>query len=218
MAIHNQTNTHPTNIHIDNLIQLGIIRGNATKTQRVISSILLSCKDEYEMSRRLHDLWTGEYTVDKFIEKYKESAKMQKSVFTIEDYPKAYIGYFPKFKWKGWAMAHFELDEAKRVADGFNESAEHPMTYDPIYDQFYVWDEGNEDYDFVKGRDCMTEDGMKHLYPIGAGNWFWDNISDTKCFNLALKIEDFIWEFDTYHYQDECLVREEVVKAGSHHP
>lgn len=128
---------------------------------------------------------------------------MHKAVFTIEDYPKAYFGYCPNYQWKGiWDMAHFELDEAKRVAEGFNETAEHPMEYDPIYDQFFVWDEGNEDYDFVKGEDCQTEDGIKHLYPIGAGNWFWSAVDDMKCFYLAQGIEDFLWEYDTYAYWD----------------
>jgi hypothetical protein len=138
---------------------------------------------------------------------------MHKAVFTIEDYPKAYMGYTAPIKWKCWDMAHFELAEAKRVAEGFNECAEHPMQYDPIYDQFFVWDEGNEDYDIVKGEDCITEDGIKHLYGIGAGNWFWSAMDERKCFNLAQAIEDFIYEFDTYGYRDVGIDREEMVEA-----
>jgi hypothetical protein len=139
---------------------------------------------------------------------------MHKAVFTIEDYPKAYFGYCPNYQWKGiWDMAHFELDEAKRIAEGFNETAEHPMEYDPIYDQFFVWDEGNEDYDFVKGEDVITDDGIKHLYPIGAGNWFWSAVDDRKCFYLAQGIEDFLYEYDTYSYRDVGIEREEIVEA-----
>ena len=137
---------------------------------------------------------------------------MRKAVFTIEDYPKAYIGYTSPIKWKIWDMAHFELEEAKRVAEGFNECAEHPMQYDPIYDQFFVWDEGNQDYDFVKGEDCITEDGIKHLYGIGAGNWFWSAVDERKCFYLAQQIEDFIYEFDTYEAKDQYANREEMVE------
>jgi hypothetical protein len=138
---------------------------------------------------------------------------LKKSVFTIEDYPKAYIGYTSPMKWKCWDMPYFELEEAKRVAEGFNECAEHPMEYDPIYDQFYAWDAGNEDYDFVKGEDFLTEDGIKHLYGIGAGSWLWDGITESKCQCLAASIEDFIYEYDTYHYQDECLDRMKIVES-----
>lgn len=138
---------------------------------------------------------------------------LKKSVFTIEDYPKAYIGYTSPIKWKCWDMPCFELEEAKRVAEEFNECTEHPMEYDPIYDQFYVWDAGNEDYDFVKGEDFLTEDGIKHLYSIGAGNWFWDGITERKCFYLAEAIEDFIYEYDTYEARDLYEFREEMVET-----
>ena len=139
---------------------------------------------------------------------------MRKSVFTVEDYPKAYIGYASPIKWKCWEMAHFEIAEAKRVAEGFNECAEHPMQYDPIYDQFYVWDEGNQDYDIIKGEDIQTEDGIKHLYGIGAGNWFWSAMSEKTCLSLAQQIEEFIFYHDTYNYMDEYdLKREGVIEA-----
>jgi hypothetical protein len=87
------------------------------------------------------------------------------------------------------------------------------MEYDPIYDQFFVWDEGNEDYDIVKGEDLMTEDGIKHLYGIGAGNWLWSAADERKCFYLAQQIEDFIYEYDTYGYRDVGIEREEMVEA-----
>lgn len=136
---------------------------------------------------------------------------MHKAVFTIEDYAKAYIGYSPQIKWKLWEMAHFELAEAKRVAEGFNECAEHPMQYDPIYDQFFVWDEGNQDYDIIKGEDIQTEDGIKHLYAIGAGNWFWSAPNDKSRLDLAQQIEEFIFYHDTYKYMDEYDLKREVV-------
>lgn len=139
---------------------------------------------------------------------------MHKAVFTIEGYQQAYIGYSPHIKSKGiWDIAHFELAEAKRVADGFNECAEHPMEYDPIYDQFFVWDEGNQDYDIAKGKDIMTDEGTKHLYMIGLGNWLWSAVDNRTIYYLAEAIEDFVYEFDTYDYKDKCSDREETVKA-----
>ena len=59
---------------------------------------------------------------------------MHKAVFTIGEYPKAYIGYTSGRLWNGWATPAFELAEAKRVAEGFNECAEFPIQYDEIYD------------------------------------------------------------------------------------
>ena len=41
----------------------------------------------------------------------------------------------------------------------------------------------------------------------------WDNITDYDIENIALRIEDFIWEFDTYHYQDECIDRMQTVET-----
>lgn len=136
---------------------------------------------------------------------------MQPTVFTLENYPQAYMGYLAPIKGK-WKMAYFELAEAKRIAKGFNECAEHPMEYDPIYDQFFVWDEGNQDYDITKGTDCVTADGIKHLYGIGSGMWLWDTISNLTCYYLAQQIEEFIFYHDTYHYMDENdLKRYDVV-------
>lgn len=74
MATHygSQTMT-PTEEHLDNLVQLGILRSNATKQKEAIEDILNNCKDEYEMSRKLHDLWVGNKTVEQFIAQYGES-------------------------------------------------------------------------------------------------------------------------------------------------
>ena len=65
---------------------------------------------------------------------------MRKAVFTIGEESKAYIGYTSGKLWNGWATPYFEFEEAKRVAEGFNECAEYPMEYDEVYDQFYILD------------------------------------------------------------------------------
>ena len=62
----------PIEVHLDNLVQLGIVRSNATRQKEAIESILKNCKNEYEMSRKLHDLWTGKKTVEEFIAQYEE--------------------------------------------------------------------------------------------------------------------------------------------------
>ena len=138
---------------------------------------------------------------------------MRKSVFTIGEEPYAYIGYTSGRLWNGWATPHFALDEAKRVAEGFNECAEYPMEYDEIYDQFYILDKETEELEKWKGEDIQTPEGIKHLYGIGAYSWVWDEATDQDCKWLAEGIEDFLYEYDTYGYRDVGIDREEMVEA-----
>lgn len=138
---------------------------------------------------------------------------MHKAVFTIGEYPKAYIGYTSGRTWNGWATPYFELDEAKRVAEGFNECAEFPMQYDKVYDQFYILDTDTTDLETWKGEDIQTTDGTKHIYGIGAYSWVWDEATDQDCKWLAEGIEDFLYEYDTYGYRDVGIDREEMVEA-----
>lgn len=138
---------------------------------------------------------------------------MRKAVFTIGEYPKAYIGYTSGKLWNGWATPYFELDEAKRVAEGFNECAEYPMEYDDIYDQFYILDKETEELETWKGNDISTAEGIKHLYGIGAYSWVWDEATDQDNQYLADVVEDFIYEYDTYGYRDVGIEREEMVEA-----
>lgn len=138
---------------------------------------------------------------------------MKRAVFTIGDYPKAYIGYTSGRLWNGWATPYFELEEAKRVAEGFNECAEYPIQYDEVYDQFYILDMETEELEKWKGEDIHTEEGIKHLYGIGAYSWVWDEATDRDNNYLAQSIEDFIYEYDTYGYRDVGIEREEMVEA-----
>lgn len=118
---------------------------------------------------------------------------MHKAVFTIGEYPKAYIGYTSGKLWNGWATPYFEKEEAIRVAEGFNECAEYPMQYDEVYDQFYILDKETEELEKWKGEDIVTAEGTKHLYGIGAYSWVWDEESVE---SVAKGIEDLLWDYD----------------------
>lgn len=111
------------------------------------------------------------------------------------------------------ATPHFELAEAKRVAEDFNKCAEYPMQYDEIYDQFYILDTETTELETWKGEDIQTDEGTKHLYGIGAYSWVWDEATDRDSNYLAQGIEDFIYEYDTYGYRDVGIDREEMVEA-----
>lgn len=138
---------------------------------------------------------------------------MYKAVFTIDCFPKAYIGYTSGRLWNGWATPYFEKEEAIRVMEGNNETAQYPMQYDEIYDQFYILDTEDGELETWKGEDIHTEEGINHLYGIGAYCWVWDEVTDQSCLYLAQLIEDFIYEFDTYEYRDVGIDREEMVEA-----
>ena len=139
---------------------------------------------------------------------------MYKKVFTIDGFDYVYIGYTSGRRWNGWATPHFELAEALEVMHEYNEcSDEILMEYDKVYDQFYKLDKDSGELETWKGEDLNTAEGIKHLYGIGAYSWVWDDITDYDIENIALRIEDFIWEFDTYHYQDECLDRMQTVEV-----
>lgn len=82
-----------------------------------------------------------------------------------------------------------------------------------MYDQFYKLDKDSGELETWKGKDYDTTEGIKHLYGIGAYSWIWDDINENDIYNISMWIEDFIWEFDTYHYQDECLDRMQTVEV-----
>ena len=139
---------------------------------------------------------------------------MNKKVFTIGDYENAYVGYTDGSKWNGWATPYFTYLTALEVMYDYNEDVgEEIMKYDPIYDQFYILDKESGELKVWKGKQYATEEGIVCLYGIGAYSWVWDEITDYDIKNIAMEIEDFIWEHDTYHYQDECLDRMQTVEA-----
>ena len=138
---------------------------------------------------------------------------MYKKVFTIDGFDHVYIGYTSGRRWNGWATPHFEFAEALEVMEDYNECAENSMQYDEIYDQFYVLDKDSGELEIWKGECYKTDEGIKHLYGIGAYSWVWDDITEYDIESIARGIEDFIWEFDTYHYQDECIDRMQTVDS-----
>ena len=138
---------------------------------------------------------------------------MYKKVFTIDGFDHVYIGYTSGRRWNGWATPHFEFVEALEVMHDYNECAEPPMQYDEVHDQFYILDKETAELKVWKGENYNTTEGIKHLYEIGAYSMTWDNITDYDIDNIARGIEDFIWEFDTYHYQDECIDRMQTVDS-----
>lgn len=137
---------------------------------------------------------------------------MHKNVFTIDGFNYPYIGYTSGRRWNGWATPYFKLAEAFEVMKDFNECADNPIQYDEVYDQFYILDKETAELEVWKGENYNTEEGIEHLYGIGAYCWVWDEITDYDIYNIARGIEDFLWEFNPYEHRDQYNSREELTE------
>lgn len=141
---------------------------------------------------------------------------MQKALFTIDGFKYPHIGYTEGKRWNGWATPHFEIDEALAVMEEFNAcEPEFPILYNEGIDTFTVEEISGGNGDQWKGTNHHTDEGIKHLYSIGAYSWVWELTTEEDIKSVALRIEDFLWEYDTYHYQDECLDRMQTVEEIS---
>jgi hypothetical protein len=99
---------------------------------------------------------------------------MTKQVITIGDHNHKYIGYISSKRWNGWVIPHFEIAEAMKVMQNFNSyNPEHPIIYDQANDTFI---HNDDEIELWKGTDYNTEDGIKHLYDIGAYTLTWETI------------------------------------------
>jgi hypothetical protein len=85
------------------------------------------------------------------------------------------------------------------------------MKYDKDNDTFVhkIADDETEEW---KGRNYLTNEGVKHLYGIGAYSWVWETTTQADIESVAQRIEDFLWELDTYEHRDQYDDREELVE------
>ena len=147
---------------------------------------------------------------------------LKQKIFVINDFEYPHIGYTNGDRWNGWATPYFEFAEAIAIMQEYNaEDHESPIVYNEETDTFYVEEMGGFDGASWKGIDCQTEEGIKHLYGIGAYSWIWDDVTDHDIHNIAQNVEDFLYDYDTYEYWDNHdnreLVLEEIKKQLKDH-
>ena len=128
---------------------------------------------------------------------------MHKTIFTIDGIAPAYMGYTSGDLWNGWATPYFEKSEALRVMEDYNKNTESPMFYNEQYDTFYHFGTDSYDGEMWRGENAQTEEGIKHLYGIGAYCWVWDAVNDGDRRYIAQAIEEFMFYHDTYKFMDE---------------
>lgn len=136
---------------------------------------------------------------------------MKKAIFTLDGFVPAYIGYTDGKMWNGWATPYFTKEEAIRLMTDYNSDTESPMFYNEEHDTFYHFGTDSYSGEMWRGENYETDEGIKHLYGIGAYCWVWDAINkgDIRC--VAQQVEEFIFYYDTYHYWDEYDNRREEV-------
>lgn len=138
---------------------------------------------------------------------------MHKALFTIDGFQYPHIGYTEGKRWNGWATPYFEIDEALKVMEEFNFFApEFPIIYNKETDTFTVEEIGGGNGDEWKGTNYQTEEGIKHLYGIGAYSWVWEYTTQDDIRAVAQRIEDLLYEADTYEHRDQYDNREELVE------
>lgn len=118
---------------------------------------------------------------------------MHRTIFTIDGFVPAYIGYTNGTLWNGWSTPYFEVNEAIDIMNDYNNNAEYSMMYDADKDEFYAFD-GDSDYYRWKGENIKTKDGIKHLYGIGAYCWVWDAVNDGDRRYIAQQAEELLNE------------------------
>ncbi len=126
---------------------------------------------------------------------------MRKSLFQINDGP-IYMGYTSGARWNGWATPYFTLEEAQKLQAEFSEGANSAMLYDVNKDEFRLQYENDDEPYIWEGEDIQTEDGIKHLYGIGAYSHIWDDLDDDDKRYLAQQINEFMYDYDPYDYED----------------
>lgn len=139
---------------------------------------------------------------------------MHKLVFFVNDFEHPHIGYTNGDDWNGWATPYFEIDEAIAIMTEYNaDNPECPMTHNKTTDAFYIAETEYTSKCIWAGIDCLTAEGIKHLYGIGAYCWIWEFVNQANVKYIAERIEDFLWEFNTYEYRDQYDSREELAEA-----
>lgn len=107
-------------------------------------------------------------------------ANIEKSYFTIDNCSTYYEGYDRGDKWNGWACPLFEKSVAENICKKVDDGETIITSYDKEKDCFKVKDVDNDVVSIFYGRNFEIEGEIKHLYPIGSGEWTWDNYTKRK--------------------------------------
>ena len=102
----------------------------------------------------------------------------RKAKFEIEGVEAEFTGWTDGESWNGWAMPHFEFDEARRLVDVMTDSK---GRYDIERDCFVTTNTDGEDEIWKSQTVTLLGNQQVKVYGVGAGSWIWDELSDGFC-------------------------------------
>ena len=102
---------------------------------------------------------------------------MRKTKFQICDDERNYEGYTDGRLWNGWECPWFTKEVAEQIMRDLNRDGVE-TEYDATTDSYIIQEEEWDLPGVFEGYDVETEDGIKHLYPIGAWCWIWDEVQE----------------------------------------
>lgn len=95
-----------------------------------------------------------------------------KEMFCIDANMGVFEGYHIGYVWNGWMTPSFTKNVAEQICKTF-ESENHHFSYDEARDCFIDICEIDGDKSEYEGKDYNINGELKHLYPIGSGEWTW---------------------------------------------
>jgi hypothetical protein len=118
------------------------------------------------------------YDFVKVPNKLQHSPNWHSGDFYVMDEPDdSYRGWWNGQRWNGWAMPHFEFEEAMRFANDSPKEAR--TTYDKEQDAFVTLMDGDDEPYVDEGTVILVRGrGPLLVYPIGAGSWTWTERTD----------------------------------------
>lgn len=95
-----------------------------------------------------------------------------KEMFCIDASMGIFEGYHIGYVWNGWMTPSFTKHVADQICKTF-ESENHHFSYDEERDCFIDICDIDGDKSEYEGEDYNINGELKHLYPIGSGEWTW---------------------------------------------
>lgn len=95
-----------------------------------------------------------------------------KEMFCIDASMGIFEGYHIGYVWNGWMTPSFTKNVAEQICKTF-ESENHHFSYAEERDCFIDICEIDGDKSEYEGKDYNINGELKHLYPIGSGEWTW---------------------------------------------
>ncbi len=95
-----------------------------------------------------------------------------KEMFCIDANMGIFEGYHIGYVWNGWMNPSFTKNVAEQICKTFESDTKH-FSYDAERDCFIEECVLENDKSEYEGQDYNVNGELKHLYPIGSGEWTW---------------------------------------------